>query len=387
MKYLLLLPIIALIVSCSDDDSRVIQNENQDLESPFAYPNYLTIDFENLDSYTPVLPEHYSDIINQTNTPSNNPITDAGATLGRVLFYDEALSFNGTVSCASCHNSANGFDDPNRFSSGFEGELTPAHAMRLLNGQFYLGQNFFWDKRAETLEVQTTQPIQNEIEMGFDTSHGGFSALIDKMNELEYYPELFTYVYGDTQITEERVQLALAQFIRAMVSINSQFDSGFAQVYNDALPGNNILANFPNYSVEENLGKQLFISPLAQGGVGCASCHQAPSFALNPNSRSNGLDGGELTIFKSPSLKSAGLSTNFMHDGRFSSLSEVIEHYNSGILVGPALDNRLRAPGGGNNPLRLNLSQEEKDALEAFILTLNDHVIQNDPRFSDPFIN
>jgi len=223
--------------------------------------------------------------------------------------------------------------------------------------------------------------------MGFDSTHGGFVALVDKMNELEYYPELFNFVYGDSQITEVRIQNALAQFIRAMVSTNSSFDTGFSQVYNDNLLGNNINADFPNYTSEENLGKQLFLNGPAQGGVGCAACHQAPSFALNANSRSNGLDSGELTIFKSPSLKSSALSTNFMHDGRFSSLSEVIEHYNSGILLGPALDNRLRAPGEGNNPLRLNLSQAEKDALEAFIITLNDSVIQNDTRFSDPFLN
>jgi len=302
-----------------------------------------------------------------------------------VLFYDESLSVNNTVSCASCHNQLRGFDDPNRFSTGFEGGETDAHAMRLLNAQYYLGENFFWDRRAETLEAQTTQPIQNSVEMGFDVTHGGFEAVITKLNSIEYYPELFTIVYGDATITEERIQFALAQFIRAMVSSNSAFDDGFAQVYNPNAPDLGVTQDFPNYTDEENLGKRLFINSPPQGGVGCASCHQAPTFVLGPNSRSNGLDLGETTIFKAPSLKSASRSTHFMHDGRFESLAEVIEHYNSGIQIGPALDNRLITPN--NTPIQLNLTEQEKSALEAFIETLTDTTIENDHRFSDPFIN
>ncbi len=258
--------------------------------------------------------------------------------------------------------------------------------MRLLNAQYYLGENFFWDRRAETLEIQTTLPIQNEVEMGFDAAHGGFDAVLEKLNDLEYYPELFTIVYGDATINEDRIQRALAQFIRAMVSYNSEFDDGFAQVYNPNAPANAIGQDFPNYTDQENQGKALFLNPPQQGGVGCAACHQPPTFALNQNSRSNGLDAGETIIFKAPSLKSAALSTHFMHDGRFASLSEVIDHYDTGIQAGPALDNRLEVPNT-NTPLQLNMSDEEKNALEAFIITLSDFVIENDDRFSDPFID
>lgn len=385
MRYSLIVFLACIAISCSNDNDTDVSTPN--VVTTTTYQEYITLDFDNLETYTPVnLPDHFNDVVNATNTPANNPITNEGAALGRVLFYDENLSVNNTVSCATCHDQTRGFDDPNRFSTGFEGELTGAHAMRLLNAQYYLGENFFWDKRAETLEIQTTLPIQNEVEMGFDATHGGFDAVLEKLNGLEYYPELFTIVYGDATINEDRIQRALAQFIRAMVSYNSEFDDGFAQVYNPNAPGNGIAQDFSNYTVQENQGKALFLNPPQQGGVGCAACHQPPTFALNQNSRSNGLDAGETIIFKAPSLKSAALSTHFMHDGRFASLSEVIDHYNTGIQAGPALDNRLEIPNT-NTPLQLNMSDEEKNALEAFIITLSDFVIENDDRFSDPFID
>ncbi|MEP0264701.1 cytochrome c peroxidase [Dokdonia sp.] len=389
MRITLIAFLVLSILSCSDDNDTAISQDDTtpNVVTTTTYQEYITLDFDNLDTYTPInLPDHFDDVATATNTPANNPITNEGAALGRVLFYDENLSINNTVSCATCHDQTRGFDDPNRFSTGFEGGLTGAHAMRLLNAQYYLGENFFWDKRAETLEEQTTQPIQNEVEMGFDAAHGGFDAVITKLDALEYYPELFTIVYGDATITENRIQLALAQFIRAMVSSSSEFDDGFAQVYNVNAPGNGIGQNFPNYTDEENAGKVLFLNPPQQGGVGCAACHQPPTFALNQNSRSNGLDAGETIIFKAPSLKSAALSTHFMHDGRFASLSEVMDHYSTGVQAGPALDNRLEIPNT-NNPLQLNLSDAEKNALEAFIITLSDFEIENDNRFSDPFID
>jgi len=389
--HILFLALSLFITSCSSDEYQPVEveetNDETDPTTPTseAYLAFLNINLQNLENYSAVnYPDYYTPFLNQTNIPNNNTTTNAGATLGRVLFYDKSLSVNNTISCASCHLQSNAFDDPSQFSTGFEGGQTAVHAMRLLNMQFYAANEFFWDRRASSLEAQSTEPIQNSIEMGFDATHGGFGGLISKMNELPYYPELFEFVYGSTQITEERVQNALAQYMRSKVSISSKFDTGYAQVYDPQVPNGNITLNFPNFTAQENLGKQLFINPPNQGGVGCASCHQAPTFALAINSRSNGLDANETTIFKSPSLKSVGLSNHFMHDGRFSSLAEVIEHYNSGIQVGPALDNRLR-PGG--TPLRLNLTQEEKNALVAFLNTLTDTQIPVDTKFSDPFID
>jgi cytochrome c peroxidase len=354
---------------------------------PFAgVREYLNLDLTALPNYAnPDYPVHYdAAALAQDNTPANNPVTDRGAVLGRVLFFDRRLSINDTVSCASCHQQGTGMTDARRFSAGFSGvDFTSAHAMRLGNIRFYAGRSMFWDKRAPSVEAQATQPIQNSVEMGFDAAHGGFGAVIAKMQALPYYPELFRWVYGDAVITEDRVQKALAQYERSMVSVNSRFDTAFAQVFNPNDPQRGVGAPFPGFTPQEQRGKQLFFGAPGQGGVGCASCHQAPAFALAPNSRSNGLDAGETRIFKSPSLKNVALTGPYMHDGRFQTLEQVIDHYIRGVQDGPALDNRLKTPGG--QPLRLALTVADRDALVAFLRTLNDPTLINDPKFSDPF--
>jgi len=348
--------------------------------------DFTTIDVNRLDNYAnPVLPAYYdATVAALDNTPNNNPINDRVATLGRVLFYDKRLSVNDTTACASCHQQANGFDDPNRFSTGFSGTaFTSAHAMRLGNIRYYRPGTMFWDKRAASLELQVSQPIIHPIEMGFDATHGGINALLTKLAASTYYPDLFTLAFGNSAITEARIQQALAQFTRAMISAASRWDTAYAQVFNAAAPNRNLNVALPGFSASEELGHQLFMTGPGQGGAGCAACHQPPTFGLAANSLSNGLDANETIIFKSPSLKNVGLSRAFMHDGRFSTLEQVIEHYNSGIQNGPALDNRLKTPAGA--PLRLNLTANEKAALVAFLLTLNDGSLTTDAKFSDPF--
>ena len=220
--------------------------------------------------------------------------------------------------------------------------------------------------------------------MGFDADHGGMGAVITKINDLPYYPSLFTLAFGDAEITEDRMQKAMSQFIRSMVSTNSAFDTGFATVFSANAPGGNVLANFSNFTDQENRGKLLFIGPPGTG-LGCAGCHQAPTFVLDPNSRSNGLDANETTDFKSSSLKNIALDGAFMHDGRFSSLEEVVRHYSNGIQDGPALDNRLKTPNG--QPLRLNITASDEAALVAFMKTLTDNTLVQDDRFSSPFLS
>lgn len=354
-------------------------------ESISGVAEALTLDVARLPSYTPSWPAHYDGPLRtQDNSPPGNPVTDRGATLGRVLFYDRQLSVNNTVSCASCHQQALGFTDPARFSTGFTGaDRTDAHSMRLLNARFFVPGDAFWNRRAATLEAQATEPIRNPVEMGFDAAHGGIDSLIRKMRGLRYYPELFTLVYGEATITEDRIQRALAQFVRSLVSVNSRFDQSFAQAFNPQAPDRGMGAPFPGFTAEENLGKQLFLAPPPAGGAGCAACHAPPTFALTANSRSNGLDAGETRLFKSPSLKSIGATGPFMHDGRFATLDAVVEHYASGVQNGPALDNRLRGPGGV--PQRLPLSAAQKAALVAFLRTLTDSDVAADPKFSDPF--
>ena len=345
---------------------------------------FTTLDLATLANYAnPVLPAYYDGTV-PDNTPAGNAVTDRIATLGRVLFYDKRLSINDSISCASCHRQANGFDDPRRFSTGFSGAaFTTAHAMRLGNIRYYRPGTMFWNKRAASVEAQASQPIINAVEMGWDAPAGGIAALITKMRGLSYYPDLFTFAFGDANISETRIQQALAQFERAMISSNSRWDTAYAAVFSATAPNRNINVTLPGFSDQENRGRQLFMTAPNAGGAGCSACHQPPSYALAANSNSNGLDAGETVIFKSPSLKNAGVSQAFMHDGRFATLDQVVEHYNSGVQAGPALDNRLQGPGGA--PQRLGLSAADKAALVAFMQTLTDPVLISDPKFSDPF--
>ena len=347
---------------------------------------FVSLDLNNLANYAaPALPAYYdATVLGNDNTPAGNVVTDEAATLGRVLFYDKRLSVNDTIACASCHQQALGFTDSDRFSVGFAGDaFTTAHAMRIGNVRYYRPGSMFWDKRAASVEAQATQPIQNSVEMGFDAGNGGISALVAKMESLPYYPELFAFAFGDNAITEDRIQQALAQFERSMVSVNSRWDQAYAQVFDPALPDRGLDIPLPGFTAQENRGRHLFMAGPAQGGVGCAGCHVPPTFALNANSRSNGLDAGETTIFKSPALKNVGMGSAFMHDGRFSTLDEVVEHYNSGVQDGPALDNRLKTANG--IPRVLNLSAADKAALVAFLKTLDDTTLTTDVKFSNPF--
>jgi len=342
----------------------------------------LRLDGQHLPDYAPQLPAHFAGVEAQDNTPAGTTGSPAIATLGRVLFYDKALSISGTVSCASCHKQAEDFGDGTRFSTGFAGSLTGAHAMRLANVRYYLPGTMFWDKRSSSLEAQSTQPVQNPIEMGFDAAHGGVAAAVQQLQGLPYYRDLFVGAYGDPAINEQRIQGALAQYIRGMVSTHSRWDDAAAQVFDPTLPDKGFNKDLPGFTAQENRGRQLFMANRAAGGQNCAACHQPPSFALS-NSGNNGLDAGETRRLKSPSLKNVARSAAFMHDGRFSTLEQVIEHYSTGVQDGPGLDGRLKGPDG--QPLRPNLSQEDKDALVAFLRTLSDPVLAADPRFSDPF--
>lgn len=379
------LALAALVAAaCSDDSAAPVPEEPT---GPRTLAEATTIDLTNPPRYASVAwPLDYStQVVSANNIPNDNPVTDAGALLGRVLFYDRQLSYNRRLSCASCHRQQFGFADTARFSTGADGKSrTTVHAMRLVNARFYRPGKAFWDRRAATYESQASMPILAANELGFDESHGGIAALLERLQAQPYYQELFKYAYGDTVVSEERLQRALAQFVRSLVSVNSRFDKGWEYVYNGGTPDHDILRSFPGFTEEENRGKQLFIIAPASGGGGCASCHVPPTFALIGGALSNGLDSGQVDIFKAPSLKSVATASRFMHDGRFKSLAEVVEHYNSGIKGGPILDYRLHRPDNPD-PLRLHLSAADKRALVAFLKTLTDESIATDPRFSDPF--
>ena len=197
------------------------------------------------------------------NNLGNNAITDKTATLGRVLFYDKNLSINNTISCASCHKQNFAFGDTALVSAGVEGGLTIRHSMRLINTRFANEAKFFWNERAASLNIQTTMPIVDHLEMGFsgENGRGSINTLIGKLSTINYYKELFKFTFGDSVITENRMQNALASFINSIQSFDSKYDIGRAQVNNDNQA-------FPNFTAQENQGKNLFITAPVFNGAG-----------------------------------------------------------------------------------------------------------------------
>ena len=348
-----------------------------------------TIDLDDLFNYES---QNIPSYITKDNTPESNQINNQITTLGRVLFYDKNLSENNTVACASCHQQAFAFSDPLVSSVGLNEGTTARHSMRLVNSRFSNEEKFFWDERATSLENQVTQPIQDHIEMGFSGTNGDpdFNELIAKLSAIDYYQTLFDFAYGNSTIDEDKIQRALSQFIRSIQSFDSKFDEGFVQ-------SPNLNAPFPNYTPQENLGKQLFLNPPPNGGAGCAGCHAPPEFDIDPNTLNNGVIGVigsttevDLTNTRSPSLRDlvnpdGSLNGPLMHDGSMTSLLQVINHYNS-IPNNPAninLDNRLQRPG--NQTQQLNLTINEKSALEAFLKTLSGSDIYTNEKWSNPF--
>jgi cytochrome c peroxidase len=344
-----------------------------------------TVDFAHVDNYAAApLPAYFDQTVAALdNSPASNPIDDRVATLGRVLFHDLRLSTNNRASCASCHQQRFGFTDPMRFSNGIStAGTTDFHAMRLGNLRYWRPGSMFWDRRVPDAEAQASQPLHSLVEMGWNESAGGIRALLRKMGETDYYPDLFAWAFGSATITEPRIQQALAQFVRAMVSHASRWDAGYARVFSATVPNRALDVDLPNFTAEENRGRHLFMTGVGRGGAGCAACHLPPTFALAADARSNGLDAGETRLFKAPSLRSVGLTGPYMHDGRFATLAQVVDFYVSGVRDGPALDPRLRE---GTAPQRLDLDATDRAALVAFLETLDDPVLTTDPRFADPF--
>ncbi|CAI8305764.1 MAG: Cytochrome c551 peroxidase [Cryomorphaceae bacterium] len=372
-----------------------------------------TIDLSNLFNYSNQSIPTY---ILKDNTPSTNPITDEGATLGRVLFYDKKLSSNNTISCSSCHKQEFAFSDSAQFSQGINGQ-TLRHSMRLINARFADETKFFWDERASSLEDQTTEPIKDHIEMGYSGTSGDstFQDLINKLATTTYYPKLFNKAFGNTIISEQRISKALAQFIRSIQSFDSKYDTGRVQVVNHS-------TNFPNYTANENAGKTLFtdsftyvvqtetipqfggsitatVAKRTSGGFNCASCHRPPEFDIDPQSLNNGFDrplnGNLITQREFTNTRSATLrdlmnpngtiNGPMFHGGTTSNLGGgIVANYNFKELdsTNTNLDPRL-APGG--YPLYLNITNQEKNQLVDFLETLTGNDVYSNPKWSDPF--
>jgi cytochrome c peroxidase len=379
MRLRLWLTLLLSAAACGGDASRsltpiVADGPTPGVQAGGATPELPSPSYRYADAAVP-LPAHFLANVGGTsiaafdNTPVTNPVTDAGATLGRVLFYDTRLSANDATSCASCHRQSLGFADALPRSIGFAGVPTLRHATGLTNARFYGSGRFFWDERAASLEAQVLEPIQHRDEMGMS-----LDALALKLSVTSYYPALFTAAFGSPSITSDRIAAALAQFTRAMVSGGSRYDRAF-----DATGTANLASTL---TAPEILGEQVFRRS------GCPSCHVGVAQA-GEALHNNGLDatvtdtGAGGGLFKTPSLRNVAVRRRFMHDARFVSLDEVVAFYDSGVQPNPKLDPMLRAADG--SPKRLGLSDVERAALVAFLGALTDSSFLTSPRFANPF--
>lgn len=388
--FLLSLALIALMMmtSCEKDSEIITDPALEVLNLPATPYNYSQITLPDHLTTNVLIGASQNAAIDNDNTPVTNPVTDHGATLGRVLFYDRMLSKNGRVSCASCHRQEIGFSDDAVLSLGFDGGTTRRHSMSLINATWYGRGRFFWDERAATLEDQVLEPFQDPVEMGMTLEE-----VVSEVESNPFYPELFENAFGSQEVTTERIADAIAQYVRSMVSYSSKYDIARQDVPTQ-------IDNFPQFTQSENNGKRLFFLPVEEGGAGCTGCHSTEAF-INPDNgtTNNGLDATStddlgvfetfgdpifMGTFKVPSLKNIELTAPYMHDGRFQTLEEVVEHYNSGVKNHPNLAGALKDNVTGE-PKRLNLTAQQKADIVNFLKTLTDQEIARDVKFSDPF--
>jgi len=329
--------------------------------------------------YNLEIPSHFPDMI----IPADNPMTVEGVELGRFLFYEKRLSGDNTQSCASCHLPSASFSDPNQYSTGIDGIQGNRHSMALVN----LGWEdfFFWDGRKTTLETQILEPVPNPIEM-----HQSWKRTVEKLNADVTYRNRFFKAFGEEGIDSTKATKAIAQFIRTLISGESKFDVMYKYENNLSLNSSE-QAILQTVDVEEWAGYDLFKS---LNGADCFHCHNGPLMRVKKFSN-NGLmpnsfdDRGRASVtnnpednykFKVPTLRNIALTAPYMHDGRFATLDEVIEHYSSGIHMSPTIDPLIEFGSQGG----VQLDAQEKYLLKKFLLTLTDQKFVTNPNFQDP---
>lgn len=317
--------------------------------------------------------------------PADNPLTNEGVALGRRLFYEKALSSTGTMSCGSCHQQSKAFTDGRALAVGVDGVANPRGTMSLANVLW--STQLTWDGAFTTLETQALKPLENPIEL-----HQPLTVGVSKLQASGTYPALFQAAFGTQTITNELVLKALAQFERTLISGSSRYDT--------------YMATRTGFSADELAGLQLYTTHIAPGsvrGAECFHCHSQPLMSSNYEGKffNNGLDltftdpgrGGltKLAVdqgkFIAPTLRNITLTAPYMHDGRFKTLEEVLDHYSDHVqMASPNLDNNLIQ--GINNPpfgTHMDLTATEKKQVLAFLKTLTDDNFVTDKRFSDPF--
>ena len=327
---------------------------------------------------TPVnleIPPLFNSLLLPPSVPTDNPQTIEGIALGRKLFYEPLLSNDGTQACANCHLAEKSFSDPNRFSTGITGEMGTRNAMPIVNLAWNFQNRFLWDGGAYSLEDQVDDPIENPIEM-----NNTWPNVVATLQATSEYPDLFEQAFGTTTITREFVAKAIAQFERTLISGNSRFDQ-YLLGDNNAITAQEI--NGFNVFMDENRGD-------------CFHCHGNEFNPLWTNNafHNNGLDasfedlglGGvtgdplDYGKFKSPTLRNLAYTAPYMHDGRFATLDEVINHYSEGLVYSNTIDPLMKniAEGGAQ------LTDSDKADLKAFLLSLSEPGFTTNPAFLNP---
>lgn len=378
LKNILLTSLAFFILGCEKDVNH--NDQILSLQEQLNELEQIINDLENvqdgiLEGYqsTPVsipVPDYVTAYLGEMPIPEDNPMTLEGIFLGRKLFYDTRLSDDDTKSCASCHLQSSGFTDPEQFSEGITGELGGRNAMQIINAGWF--PSFFWDGRAESLEHQALGPVVNPVEL-----NSTWPKVEGKISTDPIYPALFSMAFGSKDIDSIRIVKAISQFERTLVSFNSKYDNYF---YGD----------FAGFNESEENGFDIYFSERGD----CIHCHSGPNLTDN-EFRNNGLDSeltdmglGEITglvedygKFKVPTLRNIEYTAPYMHDGRFQTLEEVVEHYNSGVHTdSPNLDHEMENAAAG-----LQLTDTEKADLVAFLRTFSDPQFIFNPDFSNPF--
>lgn len=401
-----LLPCVFLLTGCLEESI----SEGPRAQDGFSDPNSLAFSndemavlnqelslAQQIDINSVDVPRHLTDGPAFTRiTPTSSDARKA--LLGRVLFYDTRLSATGETSCNTCHLQEAAFSDTKAFSDGINGAVTKRNSIALgsvptfapaVSGYGSSGDEtsaavegrvrFFWDERAGTVKEQSEATIQDDIEMGKDLHE-----LSDELRELEMYRILSMKAFGTTELTPDRITLALEKFTSSISSMNTRFDR-LADAERFNFPMENV-----DVTPSELMGRQLFIQ-------NCATCHSSSLGEPSVKVASNGLDAfytdngvGAVTgaqwqngVFKVPFLRNVALTGPYMHDGRFESLREVIDHYSEGIAAHPNLHENLRENNG--QPKRMNFSEVQKQALIDFLGMTTDETVTTAPEFSDPF--
>ena len=333
---------------------------------------------ESVDRYSPTpsplrIPQLFQDKILNPILPPNNPQTIEGINLGKKLFFDPMLSGDNTQACADCHTPENAFTDIDRFSKGIDGSIGKRNSMPIFNLAWNYDEKFFWDGRVFSLEHQAFRPVTDPTEM-----KSTWNQVTQKLQEHPDYPSLFQQAFGSRSIDSILVTKAIAQFERTLISSNSKFD--------------NFLLGKATLTAEEQNGFNVFMDE-TKGD--CFHCHGSDNNPLWTDNlfHNNGLDAtftdlglGKFTgdpadngKFKTPSLRNLAFTAPYMHDGRFATLEEVINHYSEGLKHSSTIDPLMKKVAQGG----VQLSNEDKADLKSFLLSLSDYEFVNNPNFKN----